>query len=149
MLTFVADFEIVDVSFFRSEAYQSLFRALDLAGGFFYQRWGDAPVHSIAASLLLNKQEFWHIDFAGYRHAPYQTCPYTPDPGARCACDPQTSFEYDHSHASCQSQFDKAMGRNVTQIVHTLNEINGEGDHQFKEEEEPYVVVPKRLLFTL
>lgn len=33
------------------------FEHLDQAGGFFYERWGDAPVHSIAAALLLPKSQ--------------------------------------------------------------------------------------------
>lgn len=33
-----SDFEIVDMKFLRSEAYQSFFYYLDLVGGFFYER---------------------------------------------------------------------------------------------------------------
>ncbi len=32
------------MSFFRSRAYQELFDWLDASGGFYYYRWGDAPV---------------------------------------------------------------------------------------------------------
>ncbi|TKY87224.1 hypothetical protein EX895_003901 [Sporisorium graminicola] len=52
-----SNFEIADMDFYRSEAYLSFFNHLDQAGGFFYERWGDAPVHSIAASLLLDRDE--------------------------------------------------------------------------------------------
>ncbi|KAJ2218895.1 hypothetical protein EV180_005560, partial [Coemansia sp. RSA 518] len=40
---FWSNFEIVDLSFYRSAAYQTFFDYLDRAGGFFYERWGDAP----------------------------------------------------------------------------------------------------------
>jgi hypothetical protein len=60
------DYEIIDLSFVRSPAYVSYFEALDKEGGFFYERWGDAPVRSIAASMMLNRSEVWNIDYAGY-----------------------------------------------------------------------------------
>ncbi|PKK79083.1 hypothetical protein RhiirC2_860813 [Rhizophagus irregularis] len=32
-------------------------RVLDKAGGFLYERWGDAPVHTIALALFLEKNQ--------------------------------------------------------------------------------------------
>jgi mannosyltransferase len=52
---FWSNFEIGDMSFWRSKAYEDYFNHLDRAGGFFYERWGDAPVHSIALGLLEDK----------------------------------------------------------------------------------------------
>jgi mannosyltransferase len=49
---FWSNFEIADMEFFRSEKYEEYFNHLDRAGGFFYERWGDAPVHSIALGLF-------------------------------------------------------------------------------------------------
>lgn len=49
---FWSNFEIGDMSFWRSQAYEEYFNHLDRAGGFFYERWGDAPVHSIALGLF-------------------------------------------------------------------------------------------------
>ncbi|KAL9062918.1 MAG: hypothetical protein Q9157_008539 [Trypethelium eluteriae] len=40
---FWSNFEIGDMEFWRSEAYEKYFEHLDRAGGFFYERWGDAP----------------------------------------------------------------------------------------------------------
>lgn len=59
----------------RSDAYLSFFDHLDKAGGFFYERWGDAPVHSIGAALLLQKDEFHYFDNIGYDHNPIFHCP--------------------------------------------------------------------------
>ena len=50
---FWSNFEIGSLALWRSEAYLAYFEYLDKAGGFFYERWGDAPVHSIAAALFL------------------------------------------------------------------------------------------------
>lgn len=49
---FWSNFEIADMNFWRSQAYEDYFNHLDRAGGFFYERWGDAPVHSIAVGLF-------------------------------------------------------------------------------------------------
>ncbi|KAJ2757932.1 hypothetical protein IWQ57_006964, partial [Coemansia nantahalensis] len=65
---FWSNFEIVDLSFYRSAAYQQYFDYLDRAGGFFYERWGDAPVHSIAAALFLNASQIHYFHDFGYFH---------------------------------------------------------------------------------
>ncbi|KAF3936162.1 hypothetical protein ABW19_dt0202245 [Dactylella cylindrospora] len=54
---FWSNFEIGSLDFLRSQAYRDYFKYLDHAGGFFYERWGDAPVHSLGASLMLKKEE--------------------------------------------------------------------------------------------
>ena len=33
------------------------FEHLDKKGGFYYERWGDAPVHSIGAALFAKKEQ--------------------------------------------------------------------------------------------
>eukprot|EP00659_Diplonema_papillatum_P014348 gene14348-22011_t len=51
---FWTNFEIGKFDFFRSAEYNAYFQSLDKAGGFFYERWGDAPVHFLAIMYLLN-----------------------------------------------------------------------------------------------
>ena len=88
-----SNFEIADMDFWRSEAYSTFFDYLDNTGGFYYERWGDAPVHSIGAALLANKSQVHFFRDIGYRHPPFQRCPQ----GAlhskgKCWCDPGDSF---------------------------------------------------------
>jgi mannosyltransferase len=52
---FWTNFEVADMDFWRGRAYEDYFAHLDRAGGFFYERWGDAPVHSIALGLFEDK----------------------------------------------------------------------------------------------
>ena len=60
---FWSNFEIGDMDFWRGEAYEDYFEHLDRAGGFFYERWGDAPVHSIALGLFEDKSKIhWYVD---------------------------------------------------------------------------------------
>lgn len=54
---FWSNFEIADMDFWRSPAYEAYFEHLDRAGGFFYERWGDAPVHSIGLGLFLDPSQ--------------------------------------------------------------------------------------------
>ena len=49
---FWSNFEIADLNLWRSKPYRDYFEFLDQKGGFFYERWGDAPVHTIAAAMV-------------------------------------------------------------------------------------------------
>jgi len=92
---FWSNFEIGDLDFWRGEAYSKFFDYLDKAGGFYYERWGDAPVHSIAASLLAKKDQIHFFHDIGYRHEPFQHCPQGDEYKAgRCWCDPDDTFDY-------------------------------------------------------
>lgn len=77
---FWSNFEIGALSLWRSEAYRSYFDFLDNAGGFMRERWGDAPVHSIAAGLLLKPSELHFFREIGCG------CSFAATgPGTRCA----------------------------------------------------------------
>ncbi|EMD96245.1 glycosyltransferase family 15 protein [Bipolaris maydis ATCC 48331] len=74
MCHFWSNFEIGDLDFFRGEAYTALFDFLDHEGGFYYERWGDAAVHSLAVAMLLEPGELhWFSDW-GYVHGGLQGC---------------------------------------------------------------------------
>lgn len=72
------------------------FDALDQDGGFFYERWGDAPVHSIAASLLLRKDEIKFFNDIAYYHVPFTHCPTGEKTriDLRCHCNPKDNFDW-------------------------------------------------------
>lgn len=110
---FWSNFEIADMEFFRSPEYRELFAYLDATGNFYNERWGDAPVHSLAVSMLLQPAEIHHFADLGYVHDTLQHCPRNlrkaqfPDSkvlrkqvwdeetddgvGCRCTCDPGKS----------------------------------------------------------
>lgn len=106
MLTFPlkwSNFEIGDLNFLRSQAYLDYFDQLDKDGGFFYERWGDAPVHSIAAALLLRKDEIQFFDEIAYYHVPFTHCPTSEKKrlDLRCSCNPEKNFDW--KGYSCES----------------------------------------------
>ncbi|KXS10264.1 glycosyltransferase family 15 protein, partial [Gonapodya prolifera JEL478] len=72
---FWSNFEIGDLRWFRSEEYGRWFDWVDKAGGFFYERWGDAPIHSIAVMLFLKPEDVIFFEDIGYRHIPFTYCP--------------------------------------------------------------------------
>ncbi|KAI0710663.1 glycosyltransferase family 15 protein [Earliella scabrosa] len=104
---FWSNFEIANMEFWRGEAYTKFFDHLDKTGGFYYERWGDAPVHSIAVSLFQSKDQIHFFDEIGYEHNPYIHCPKGEGAWARgkCGCDMRRSFDYDGY--SCMRQWDR------------------------------------------
>lgn len=117
---FWSNFEIADLDFFRSKAYRSIFDFLDRDGGFYYERWGDAAVHSLAAAMLLKPEELHHFSDLGYIHGDLQYCtptgipPEEPwkkikglseDVGCRCKCSPEEKVV----EAVCLNRIGSAM----------------------------------------
>jgi len=102
---FWSNFEIADLELWRGEAYSKFFDFLDSKGGFYYERWGDAPVHSIGAALFAKKEQIHFFNDIGYRHEPFQHCPKEPAHSkGKCWCDPSQSFDYEWY--SCLSRYD-------------------------------------------
>ncbi|KAI9207192.1 glycolipid 2-alpha-mannosyltransferase-domain-containing protein [Polychytrium aggregatum] len=89
---FWSNFEIGDLDFFRSREYQDYFYFLDSKGGFFTERWGDAPVHSLAVGLFMDPSEVHYFYDIGYNHGGYMHCPEDiPSHGLTfeaCKCNP-------------------------------------------------------------
>lgn len=101
---FWSNFEIGDMDFWRGDIYNQFFRFLDSSGGFFYERWGDAPVHSIAASLFIDKSELHLFDDIGYTHPPFTHCPQNAyERNLTCSCLPEQNFDW--SPYSCMAQY--------------------------------------------
>lgn len=107
---FWSNFEIANLNLWRSPAYKAYFDYLDHAGGFFYERWGDAPVHSIAASLILPADKLHHFADIGYHHPPYDQCPLDPVvwKNNNCACDQGNDFTF--QNYACGLEYYNAQG---------------------------------------
>lgn len=104
---FWSNFEIGNLNFFRSKAYLDFFKHLEDAGGFYYERWGDLPVHSILVSLLMDKSQIHHFDEIGYYHQPFVTCPTSKHvkQSKRCICKENAEDSLDTTPASCLSRW--------------------------------------------
>ncbi|OQO14541.1 hypothetical protein B0A48_01419 [Cryoendolithus antarcticus] len=75
MCHFWSNFEIARLDFFRSKEYEDFFTMMDRSGGFWMERWGDAPIHSLAAGALLSPSDIHYFRDFGYRHTTIQHCP--------------------------------------------------------------------------
>ncbi|OLY85514.1 Glycolipid 2-alpha-mannosyltransferase 1 [Smittium mucronatum] len=93
---FWSNFEIVKLEFFRSPEYTAYFKHLDLAGGMFYERWCDGPIHTMATSIFLNKTQVHYFEDIGYYFPALGNCPSRPDTKTKCICDPKKSFGNRH-----------------------------------------------------
>jgi alpha 1,2-mannosyltransferase len=65
---FFSNFEIGDLRFFRGQQYEAYFNWLDKSAGFYYERYGDAPIHTLSVSMFLPKNEIWYFQDIGYQH---------------------------------------------------------------------------------
>ncbi|KAJ5098482.1 Glycosyl transferase family 15 [Penicillium argentinense] len=75
MCHFWSNFEIARLDWFRSKEYEDFFQMMDRSGGFWMERWGDAPIHSLAAGALLSPSDIHYFRDFGYRHTTIQHCP--------------------------------------------------------------------------
>ncbi|KAI9816827.1 MAG: alpha-1,2-mannosyltransferase (Kre5) [Pycnora praestabilis] len=75
MCHFWSNFEIARLDWFRSREYEEFFEMMDRSGGFWMERWGDAPIHSLAAGALLSPKDIHYFRDFGYRHTTIQHCP--------------------------------------------------------------------------
>ncbi|KXJ95196.1 family 15 glycosyltransferase [Microdochium bolleyi] len=102
---FWSNFEVGSLDWLRSKPYLDFFESLDKDGGFFYERWGDAPVHSIGAGLLLPKDEIHFFNDIAYYHVPFTHCPTGEQKriDLRCHCNPKENFDW--KGYSCTSRY--------------------------------------------
>ncbi|KAH3675918.1 hypothetical protein WICPIJ_009208 [Wickerhamomyces pijperi] len=121
---FWSNFEIGDLNFFRSEAYLKFFTYLEKTGNFYYERWGDAPVHSLAVALLLNSTDVHYFEDLGYFHAPFANCPSSNAVrlSKRCLCDYNDENVIDIQFHSCLPRWWRVGGK-------TFMKIKGELQH--------------------
>ncbi|SLM35692.1 glycosyltransferase family 15 protein [Lasallia pustulata] len=88
---FFSNFEIGDLNYFRGEANEKYFDWLDRGGGFFYERFGDAPIHTLSVAMFVPKSEIWFFRDIGYQHDINRHCP--PNSAHRCICEPTSIDE--------------------------------------------------------
>ncbi|GME68022.1 unnamed protein product [Ambrosiozyma monospora] len=73
---FWSNFEIARTDLFTSPEYRAYFNFLENSKGFYTERWGDAPIHSLAAGLFLNTSEIHYFRDIGYKHSTLGHCPH-------------------------------------------------------------------------
>ncbi|TBU40000.1 glycosyltransferase family 15 protein [Dichomitus squalens] len=109
MCHFWSNFEIANMEFWRGEVYSKFFEHLESKGGFYYERWGDAPVHSIGAALFARKDQIHFFDDIGYQHPPFMHCPrlHSVRQERNCSCTQYQSF--DNNMYSCLRKWEQVV----------------------------------------
>ncbi|RUS33429.1 nucleotide-diphospho-sugar transferase [Jimgerdemannia flammicorona] len=99
---FWSNFEIASMSLWRNPTYEAYFDYLDHTGNFFYERWGDAPIHTLALGLMANKSEIHFFNDIGYKHDSFAHCVDDEASGLnrRCMC-PSDHKNFDTDAGSC------------------------------------------------
>ena len=87
---FFSNFEIGSLDFFRSKANTQYFAWLDseeAGNGFYYERLGDAPVHTLSVALFAGgKDKTWYFRDIGYQHDIARHCPRPEVQRGLCDC---------------------------------------------------------------
>lgn len=73
---FWSNFEIASNSLFSSPKYKAYYEYLENSRGFYTERWGDAPVHSLAVAMFLDLSEIHYFRDIGYKHSTIAHCPF-------------------------------------------------------------------------
>lgn len=112
------NFEIANLDFFRSDLYEGYFQSLDSTGNFFYERWGDAPVHSIAVGYLLTKDQIQYFDNSGYFHQDIGNCPRDRHDHKDLHCMCRRAKDFSWKKWSCVPRWFKALRSDPPQQIH-------------------------------
>jgi hypothetical protein len=91
------NFAIANVSLFRDHPLmQSWLQAVDLNDGIYRHRWGDAPVHTLVLSQLIERNQIVRFRYFGYMHRHEYVCASGIE-GSSCEKQVQSFFTKDRS----------------------------------------------------
>eukprot|EP01031_Cornospumella_fuschlensis_P030736 gene30736-37137_t len=65
------NFEISHMSVWKSDIWRKFRAYIDDIGGIYTLRWGDAPLHTIGVTMILNPNQIHSFRDIGYTHAPF------------------------------------------------------------------------------
>ena len=108
------NFEVAEFALFRDPLYISYFEHLDRTGGFFYERWGDAPVHTFYILSMVPLTRVYRFKDIGYGHTGRFNWPQD---GALAALCREAALDYEFP--DCNFKWDS-----ISQSLR-LNNTNG------------------------
>ncbi|CCC67412.1 hypothetical protein NCAS_0A08540 [Naumovozyma castellii] len=102
---------VVNLNFFRTNQFKRFFEYMDQKGGFFYERWSDSALHTIALALLTHRHSINIFDDIGYMADSYQVCPLDNEVwnDRNCECDQGDDFIFAEDH--CAARLYDAVGK--------------------------------------
>ncbi|GME91276.1 unnamed protein product [Ambrosiozyma monospora] len=106
---FWSNFEIARTDLFTSPEYKAYFDFLENSKGFYTERWGDAPIHSLAAGMFLSSSEIHYFRDIGYKHATLRHCPYNSPNQLPYESGPNYRHSYTPKEENFWAAFDKPV----------------------------------------
>ncbi|RYP37331.1 hypothetical protein DL767_002974 [Monosporascus sp. MG133] len=73
-----SNIEVGSLDFFRSKEHHAYFDHIDKNGEFYYEQWGDAPIHNLSVTMFLPQGRVWFFRDIGYARGLCQQCPHEP-----------------------------------------------------------------------
>ena len=70
-VVFYNNFEISAMSLWESQTWRQYMQYIDELGGIYTLRWGDAPLHTIGVTMILDTAQIHAFTDIGYRHDPF------------------------------------------------------------------------------
>lgn len=68
---FYNNFEISHFSIWRTKLWREYSQYITSNGGIYMKRWGDAPIHTIGVSLLLDREDIYRFSDMNYYHSSF------------------------------------------------------------------------------
>ncbi|ODV84863.1 glycosyltransferase family 15 protein, partial [[Candida] arabinofermentans NRRL YB-2248] len=103
---FDSNFEIVNLEFYKSKEYKQLYDFMDDTNGFFYERWTDYSIKTLAISTFVPKDKIFWLDSTGYHDALDRiSCPYNLQTKLDYKCYCNDKNDYSFSRYSCMRRF--------------------------------------------
>jgi alpha 1,2-mannosyltransferase len=128
---FFSNFEIGSLNFFRAKENEQYFNWLDEHGGFYYERFGDAPIHTLSVAMFAPKHSTWFFRDIGYQHDINRHCP--PHSEDRCSCQPTKLDENFYKLVPLESPQLKPRDTCIRQWLGS--EVDGQGIDWLKKKE--------------
>lgn len=95
--SFFSEFELMDISFFKSKQYQHFFNYLDKQNGIYYETWREPVIKTIATCLFLDNSEVHFFDDLAVAMPSQElaNCPINSQFFTlhKCSCNPVTLAE--------------------------------------------------------
>jgi hypothetical protein len=70
------NFEISNFKFWRSNKVKQFLEFLDKKGGIYYFRWGDAPIHTLAINMFMDRKKKYQFKDIAYYHQNFYNISY-------------------------------------------------------------------------
>jgi alpha 1,2-mannosyltransferase len=128
---FFSNFEIGSLNFFRAKENEKYFDWLDKHGGFYYERFGDAPIHTLSVAMFAPKRSAWFFRDIGYQHDINRHCPAHSED--RCSCQPTSLDENFYKLVPLESPQMKPKDTCIRQWLGS--EVDGKGLDWLKKKE--------------